>query len=115
MPYTTYKILHLMGVFGVLLALGAGAALGAQLDSATRRRNSLLHGLGLLFILVSGFGMLAKGNLGFPGWAIAKLVVFLLIGALPVWMRRSHSPWTMTLLSLVLALIAGFLATVRPF
>jgi len=114
-PYTTYKILHLLGIIGVLLALGAGAALGAHLDAATRRRNSLLHGVGLLLILVSGFGMLAKGNLGFPGWVIAKVVIFILIGALPVWMRRRNTPGTMTLVSLVLALAAGILATLRPF
>jgi hypothetical protein len=114
-PYTTYKVLHLLGIFGVLLALGAGAALGAQLDNATRRRNSLLHGLGLLLILVSGFGMLAKGNLGFPGWVMAKLVIFLLVGALPVWMRRRNAPGMMTLISLIVVFLAGLLATLRPF
>lgn len=115
MPYTTYTVLHILGVMGVLLSLGAAAALGIQVEAAARRRNSLLHGLGMLLILVSGFGMLAKGNLGFPGWVILKLAIFIVIGALPVWMRRIHAPWPMTLISLALGVLAGWLAVYRPF
>jgi len=115
MPYTTYGLLHLAGVFGVLLALGAAAALGSQADADTRKRNGILHGVGMLFILVAGFGMLAKGELGFPGWAVAKLVIFLVIGALPMIMRKRNAPWPMTLLALALVILAAWLAHVRPF
>lgn len=115
MPYTTYGILHLIGVFGVLLSLGAAAALGSNVDAAARRRSAILHGGGLLLIIVAGFAMLAKGNLGFPGWAIAKLVIFLLVGMLPMIMRKRNAPWPMTLLALALVTLAAWLAHYRPF
>jgi hypothetical protein len=114
-PYTTYGILHLLGVFGVLLSLGATAALGLQADASARRRNAILHGVGLLLIFVSGFAILGKGGLGFPGWAISKLVIFLLIGMLPIGMRQRNAPWTMTLLALGLVVAAAWLAHFRPF
>jgi len=115
MPYTTYGMLHLAGVFGVLLALGAAAAFGSQADAATRKRNTMLHGIGMLLIFVAGFGMLAKGGLGFPGWAIAKLVIFLVVGALPMIMRKRHAPAAMTFLTLALVILAAWLAHYRPF
>ena len=115
MSYEFYKILHLTGVFGMLLAMGAAAASGPQVDSSVRRFNSMLHGIGLLLILVAGFGMLSRGGLGFPGWAIAKVFIWLAIGALPMIARRHHAPLRTILIALVLAFVATWLVLTKPF
>ena len=58
--YEVYKVLHLVGVVCVVAALGGvavHAANGGQRQgNVVRRVVSALHGLGLLVILVAGFG-----------------------------------------------------------
>ena len=115
MSYEFYKILHLTGVFGLLLALGAAAAAGPQIDSAARRRNGILHGIGMVLVAVAGFGMLSRGNLGFPGWVAVKTLLYLLVGALPMVARRRHAPLQFTLIGLLLAFAATWIAVARPF
>ena len=115
MSFEFYKILHLAGVFGMLLALGAAAATGPQVAPSTRRLNGILHGVGMLLILVAGFGMLARGNLGFPGWVMVKIPIYLVIGALPMMAQRRQAPLRMILIALVLTLVAAWLALVHPF
>jgi hypothetical protein len=42
----------------------------------------ITHGLGLLLVLVAGFGMLAKlGIHGVPTWAALKLIIWVALGA----------------------------------
>jgi len=99
--YRFYKILHLTGVFGMLLALGSAAAAGPQIDLDARRRNGILHGIGMVLIIVAGFGMLSRGNLGFPGWVIVKVFLYIVVGALPMIARRRHAPMPLTLIGLL--------------
>jgi branched-subunit amino acid transport protein AzlD len=53
-----------------------------------RKMFSILQGIALLVMLVSGFGLLAKLQLGFPHFAMVKLVLWIVIGALPVVFRK---------------------------
>jgi hypothetical protein len=115
LPYEFYNILHLTGVFGMLLALGAAAAAGPQIDQAARRRNGILHGIGMVLIVVAGFGMLARGNLGFPGWIVVKALLYIVIGALPMLARRREAPMQYMLIGLAVAFAAAWLAHARPF
>jgi hypothetical protein len=42
----------------------------------------ITHGVGLLLLVVAGFGMLAKlGIYSPPGWVIGKIVIWLALGA----------------------------------
>jgi len=115
LSYEFYKILHLTGVFGMLLALGAAAAAGPQIDLAARRRNGILHGIGMVLIIVAGFGMLSRGNLGFPGWIVIKSLLYIVIGALPMLARRREAPMQYILIGLAVAFAATWLAHARPF
>ena len=84
--FFAYKEVHLIAVLGLFLAFGSIIA-----EQAKSRFTAMLHGLTLLFILMSGFGMLAR--LGFagsiPSWALGKLVIWFLMGGSIVLARRS--------------------------
>lgn len=78
-----YYVLHLAGVLLVFLAYGlliARAMLGSN-DATLRKFGSIASGVGLVLILVGGFGLLAKiwGNTFHP-WVIIKLVTWVLLG-----------------------------------
>jgi hypothetical protein len=87
MDYTTYKLIHLIGI--AALALGVG---GMMAGGENRKTFAILQGVALLVMLVSGFGLLAKMHLGFPHFAMVKVVLWLVIGMLPVLLRRLKVP-----------------------
>ena len=87
MDYTTYKIIHLIGV--ATLAVGIGGMLAG---GENRKVFSIVQGIALLVMLVSGFGLLAKLLLGFPHFAMVKLALWVVIGVLPVILRRLRLP-----------------------
>ncbi len=118
MPYETYKLLHVVGL--LLLFLGVGGLLlgaGSGGDRAPRS-SAILHAAGLLVMLVAGFGMMARLGVQWPwpGWLIAKLGVWLTIGALPVLVRREILPrglaWPV---AGALGALAAWLAINKPF
>jgi hypothetical protein len=110
MDHTTYKIIHLVGI--AALALGVG---GMMADGKNRRAFAICQGIGLLVMLVSGFGLLAKLHLGFPHFAIVKTVLWLVIGAMPVMLRRLKAPVFVAILaSLTLVGIMAWLGMMKP-
>ena len=73
------------------------------------------HGLGLLVLLVAGFALQAKGNLGMPGWLWAKLAVWVLLASLPALVKRGFlSVGTGLLVAALLAGCAAYLVLYRP-
>jgi hypothetical protein len=123
-PFQVYKVVHLLGVLSVLVALAALAAHAAQ--GGRKRDNPLygaltgLHGLGLLLALVAGFGMAARlgtqGGSFLPGWAWAKLVVWLVFAALAMLpYRRPAFARPVLFLLPVLGAMAAALAVYKPF
>lgn len=122
--YQAYRVLHLLGIFLTLAAL-AGLALAAA-NGATKQSNtarkliSIGHGAGLLIVLVAGFGLLARlgamHGIAFPGWVWAKLVIWLLVGALAaVPYRRPHLARSVFLAVPLLGTVAAWLAIYKPF
>jgi hypothetical protein len=116
----TYKILHMAAVLGLFGALGAVAVHAgnglAKEQNALRRSVAARHGLSLLLILVSGFGMLARLDAGLPGWAIGKLVVWFVAGGLLAAPYRAPERARVVLWALpVLGGIAAWLAIAKPF
>lgn len=91
MSYEFYKWLHLLGIFCLLASLGAIWGLhypNRSSETKERRPLALIHGFGMLFVLVSGFGMLARLNLGMQGWVYAKLLIWLAMGGTIALARR---------------------------
>ena len=87
MDYTTYKIIHLTTLAALMIGLG-----GMMAGGNNRKIFSILQGLALLVMLVSGFGLLARLHLGFPHFAMVKVGLWIVIGALPVLLRRLQVP-----------------------
>ena len=117
-PYAAYKVVHYLGIFTLVVALSASLARSAQGGAEPdpwRKRLGILHGVALLAIPLGGFGMLARLDEGFPGWAMAKVAIWLVAGGL-IALRRSPA-WSARGLVLLplLAALAGWLAYVKPF
>jgi hypothetical protein len=119
--YLGYKVLHLAGVFLLLLSLGGTAVLGSVLPEKRetwRRLLSIAHGLGILLLLIAGFGLLARLGASWPwqGWILLKLLLWVLLGALPVAARRLPDlAIPLWWVAFAAALAAGWLAVYKPF
>lgn len=118
MPYATYKLLHVVGLTCLFLGMG-GLLLGVRFERSREQTiSAILYGLGLLAMLVAGFGMMARLGIQWPwpGWLIAKLGVWLTIGALPLLAHRRIVPrgpaWPV---AAVLGGTAAWLAIGKPF
>jgi hypothetical protein len=109
-----YKVIHLAGVIGLFTSFGA--ILAGTCDRC-RKGATILHGVSLLLLLAAGFGLLAKLYQNqFHGWVIAKLVIWVLLGAAPVLAKRKVLPNGAVLVGvLLLGIAAAFLGIMRPF
>jgi hypothetical protein len=120
-PLLIYKNLHLLGVFMFLVALGGLILQQIQLttrDQVWRKPVAITHGIGMVLALVGGFGMLARLGIfwPWPGWVIAKIVIWLVLGVLVALIGRAPALakplwWT----TIALAAIAAYLALNKPF
>jgi hypothetical protein len=113
--YEFYNVLHIVGIILVFMALGAALLHagngGTREQNPSRKPVAGLHGLGLLLILIAGFGMLAKRQLmvdGLPGWIHPKLLVWLLLGAAPALIMRK--PGSVSVLWVVVPLLGAVAA-----
>lgn len=119
MSYEFYKVLHLSGLALTLLGIG-GLSVQYKITHAQKSAiHSLLmalHGTGLIFLLVSGFGLLAKlGIQGFPLWAAIKLILWLTFGAFVILCRKMHEKALLLLLgAAALTSIAASIAVLKP-
>jgi hypothetical protein len=120
MTYSFYKVLHLIGVFMIVMPLSAIAmhtALGGDRTHLWRRPAAIVHGLGMLVCIVAGFGALAKLQLGetFPLWVTLKLGIWLILGGMIGLMYRFRSRgFLLWGVLLALASVASYLAIVKP-
>jgi hypothetical protein len=120
MSYEAYKVLHVFAViltFAILGGLALHSANGGNRESNQMGKlTGALHGMGLLLILVGGFGLLARLGSGFPLWVLAKLAIWLVVGASAAVITRSPRISRMLLWLLpVLAGVAAWLAVYKPF
>jgi hypothetical protein len=112
MSVAAYKVVHIFGVLLVFVALGATLAEGSR-----RRLASMTHGIGLLIVLIAGFGALARLGIHSPGnwplWIWLKLVIWLVLGAAMIFAKRSPAAaralwWLLPLLGAAAAYLALF-------
>jgi uncharacterized membrane protein SirB2 len=117
-----YKILHLLGVMMVFLAFG-GVILhaingGEKRENIFRRHVMLTHGIGLAFLLISGFGMLARFGIHWPwpGWVVGKFIIWLLLGVLIAFVyKKAERGKTLWFAVLLLGVVSAYLALLKPF
>jgi hypothetical protein len=125
MDYNAYKLLHVVGLLLLFIALGGLAVLGALGTDPARSKPiravlSAFHGLGLVILVVAGFGLLARLNISAPaqwgGWVYAKLLLWVIFGAAVVPLKRAPTLARLWLVVLaVLGCVAGWLALMKPF
>ena len=106
-----YHIAHLVGL--ILLFVGFGAV------ASGNRKGMMYHGIGLLILLVAGFGLIAKLQLSYTSpFVIGKGVVFLLLGFLPVLAKRNILPASAVLwVAILLGGLAAYMGYLKklPF
>ena len=114
---TTYKVVHLLGIFLTLCGIGGLWVLAVTssptADRSPRRLLLATHGIALLLVLVGGFGMLARLGItgAWPLWIWIKMAVWLALAALPVLLRRSAArAQPLYYLAPILAAIAAWAA-----
>jgi hypothetical protein len=118
MSYEFYKVLHLLGLTLVCMSLG-GIMLfaingGAKATNSFRKGVMITHGVGLLLLLVAGFGMLAKlGIHGIPTWVGGKLVIWLALGAFVALAYKQQLAKRLWVAVPVLVVIAAWLASAK--
>lgn len=120
MSHNTFKVLHLLGVITAFMSIGAIAIRAFLENPGVRDRAHKIagwtHAIAFLLLLVSGFGMLAKLKVGFPGWVIAKLAIWVALGgiiALP--RRKPELAWAWWILSALLGGLAAYFGVMKPF
>lgn len=110
---THYYLIHFLGIllvysgYGALIARGM---LGSE-SPAMRKFGSIASGLGLFFILLGGFGLIAKLEYAHYTdlWVILKIVLFLLLGSMTALINRKpglSQVWYWTILLIGLAATA---------
>jgi hypothetical protein len=121
MTYEFYKIVHMLGLITLFFGFGGllvTAYAGVALNTKARMMGFATHGLGLILLLLGGFGMLGKMGLmkQLPGWALAKLGIWVLMGAaISIVKRKGHIGWPIAILLFGLGTTAAMLAITKPF
>lgn len=119
MPPYLYHILHLTGI--LMLFLGYGALLGRSLagsnDTKVKKLGSVTSGIGLLLIVIAGFGLITKMGYSFTTpWILVKLVIWVALGGLIAVINRKPQLAVMLWWLLVaLGLLAAIMVYARPF
>jgi hypothetical protein len=120
MPFELYKLLHFCGIlliFSGLAALWGVYSTGSTPVPARRRALAIVHGIGMLFVLIGGFGMAAKLGLtaNLPVGIYLQMSIWFLLG-LSMVMAKRKSHWGLALLFFWVALgvSAGYLALMKP-
>lgn len=123
MSHSFYLVLHVFSVMLLFLAFG-GAALhsaagGTKATNPKRGLVAATHGLALVLLVVSGFGVAGKGGHfanGFPLWIMVKLGLWLVFGAAIVPLgRKAGSGGALWVVLPLLGLVAAWLGVTRPF
>jgi hypothetical protein len=81
-----------------------------------RRGILMVTGVLSLLLIVAGFGLLAKLELGFPGWVIVKLVCALVLAALSgLAFRRPGTAGLLQAVAVIVVGVALYMVYFRPF
>ncbi len=104
----------MFGFGGLLVAAYARV----ELKKPARIMAFVGHGVGLLFILISGFGMAARLGMmtELPGWVKAKVGLWLVLGLMiSLVKRKGYIGWPVAILIWGLGTTAAILAITKPF
>ena len=114
MSYEIYKLIHFFAIISMFL--GIGALLAFSGDKKQKKRIMILHGLAVLVLLVSGFGLVARLKMhSFPLWLWIKLGIWIILSILiPILVARKVNKRWLWLLVFASGLGAICLAVLKP-
>lgn len=115
-----YKVIHLGSLAFLLIAL---AALIGSISGSSFKKDGVskffaaIHGISMVFLVISGFGMLARlGYDDWPGWVIGKVVIFIAVGGIVgLIYRKPALKFVIFLLLGALVTASAYLAVLKPF
>ena len=112
MSPTFYHVLHLLS----LVVLTGGTFYGFAGATTSKKKVMIITGIASLLMLLSGFGLLAKLQYGFPGWAIVKMVCWLGLSALAgIGYRKRGQAGLFMAIVMALVFIGLVMVYQRPF
>jgi hypothetical protein len=123
MPYNVYKLIHFLGIFTVMVVIAVACMHvlrgGTRADNPQRKLLGIAHGIAMFFILLGGFGMLARLDVmhsSLPAWVYGKLAIWMLVAAAPALLYRGPRFAKATMLAApALAVLAAAIALYKPF
>ncbi len=118
-PYETYKVLHLAGIFFLLFSLSSYLIIVNSNSDKFKKLAGIMHGISLFIILVGGFGLLARLGImhgtDWPVWVWAKLAIWILMGTMVFFIKKFQSLSQFLWFAVpILAIIAAYLAVNKP-
>ncbi|ADE54326.1 hypothetical protein [Coraliomargarita akajimensis] len=118
MPPYIYHILHVVGILMVFMGYGAllARSLAKSENKSVKKLGSITSGIGLILILVAGFGLIAKmGYSMTTPWILVKLVVWLILGGLIALINRLPGlAWLLWWVLIALGGVAAYMVYARP-
>ena len=113
MNHQLFLLLHLVSV---LLLTGVVFAAFVSPDPEQSRRFLMRSGSLSLLVFLTGFGVMGMLGLGFPGWALVKVVCWLVLSALPgLAFRMTGQRKMLQIVAVVAIVIAVAMVTYKPF
>lgn len=118
MSYDFYKILHVTALFITVMSLiGYAFNQTKEKPSEYKKLFSILHGVGLLIVIISGFGLSARlGYMSdFPKWIYLKIILWLTLGGLIAFVKRQKLSPKIIFLVISIIVLLGSVTAVTKF
>ena len=113
MNYQLFLFLH---VTSVLLLSGVTFSAFAAPNPDSRRTYLMRSGTLSLLVFLTGFGAMGMMGLGFPGWAVVKVVCWLVLSALTgMAFRMTGQIPILATVAVVTITVAVAMLTYKPF
>lgn len=111
--FSPFYILHLLSLF---ILVGVWFAAIAHPTAETRKKMLMYSGIASLGVMLTGFGMLGMMHMGWPGWAVVKIVCWLLLSALLGQVfRKPEQARSFAGLVILLVAVALVMVYTKPF
>ena len=120
MDLQIYRIVHLFGLSLVLLSLGGimvhAMNGGTKASNSFRKGAVITHGVGLLLVLVAGFGMLHKVPVAHDtGWMLGKMAIWLVLGGAVAFAYKSREAAKILFFVVPVLVLLGAVMALYPF
>ena len=89
---------------------------GGGKDHPSKKWLGIHSGVGLIILLIGGFGMLARLGTGIQPWLVVKIVLWLALGFVgAIAIRKPEQAKPIWLATIGLTVFAAYLAVYKPF